>query len=116
LLKINESTSDDKLYPTVKKASDVNFTAKQRITGFITENNKGYYLYISLSVLERMLGSKTNANLFIESMVRLRGIVHGSGGKTTVQQIIKVRKRDFRTRFLKIDLTVFDAEVEPYLD
>jgi hypothetical protein len=109
---VNDITSDEKMFPYVKKSTEARFKDAERITGFIIDHKSARHLYITLPTLEKIVGGKRSADLFQNKLKEVGAHVAGPKRKACVQMPVTVAGRPFRPRLLKIELDAFDAEVD----
>lgn len=112
ILDINRATSDDKKFRYVTQTKKASFANKASITGVICESGSDRHLYITLDTLHKIVGGKHNGKLFIDHMVQIGACVFGPSGRTCIQAEVKVGSVLRRPRMLKIELNLFDREVE----
>jgi len=109
---VNEITSDEKIFPYVKKSTEASFKNAEQITGFIIDRKSLRHLYITLPTLEKIVGGKRNADLFQKKLKEVGAHTEGPKRRACVQMPVTVRGKACRPRFLKVELDAFDGEFE----
>lgn len=107
---VNENMSDHRVFPTVHTFKDVSFKTRRSVSGFILDNKKGRYLYITKTKLLEIVGGPVYNDYFLKRMKQINALKKGSNDRYVCQSKVTVRKKSKRIWFYKIELDAFDGE------